>query len=311
MAAWWPRTVGALASSAGRQPILQRLTLRRKERFEEIITWSLWKFDLPVTLGEPGTKLPRLGAVREYHSDDNWEAAVAALVERSSAIVLMVGRSSSLRDEIKLIRAKQALSKTIFVLPPAPYRELRIRLSVLCSALDVDPACIPTANLAHDAVLVLSFTNDGEITLATARSREDIAYQAAIESAMASIVGSPRQPVSDPEFAVRRPGTDAAGLLRRSPTAVQARRIRRARRFGTWPWIASLVLSFASSLLFAQPAVPASTPPPGMVLLSQSLPSAGDVSVGHRPRPERVGHEDRGAHPFARAPSRTTAQGSQ
>jgi len=56
----------------GRHSLIERLSLRRFDRFEETLAWSLWRFGPVVAAGQPGTSPPALGAAREVLPADAW-----------------------------------------------------------------------------------------------------------------------------------------------------------------------------------------------------------------------------------------------
>lgn len=255
-----------------RQPLLQRLTFRRRERFEELVAWSLWKLGPPVTLGEPGTRLPRLGAVRQYFSDDTWEDAVACLIQRCSLIVVVVGRSPSLVTEINLIRANGCLSKCLFVIPPRPPGELRLRMQVLTSALDLDPSSLPTQDLRNPALLAMSFDEVGTPELYLSSGRDDISYQAAIESAAASKVDHSPRWVTTPAAPVYHRGTPINSLLRTSPPQQEIRRTRWKRRLAFAPFAMIGITIMVSTLFFVSPEEKNTPPIPGTVIARATIP---------------------------------------
>ena len=82
---------------------------------------------------------PPLGATRQYYGDDEWRDAVDRMAQSSQLVVLTVGRSEGIVEEVRRIRRAGLLAKCLFVIPPVGRDEARARLRVLSWALDVAP----------------------------------------------------------------------------------------------------------------------------------------------------------------------------
>src|SRR5262249_53130487 len=50
--------------------------VRRRRRLEEIAVSALRPLGAAIAIGQPGERLPKLGAIRAYYPDDQWQAAV-------------------------------------------------------------------------------------------------------------------------------------------------------------------------------------------------------------------------------------------
>ncbi|MGX7829046.1 hypothetical protein ACTG9Q_28585 [Actinokineospora sp. 24-640] len=272
------------ARRTNRQSLLERLALRRRERFEELMVWSLWKFGPVGALGEPNTKLPPLGAAREFFGAD-WFEIVVEKIRAYRCVVLVVGRTKGLVDEVEAVRRQGALGRAIFVLPPVPRAEAGVRLEVLAAALGLDATVFPPQDLLHPGVLVLRFDGDGTPHLIVSNGRDDTSYLLAIEQAAVEVFSATRTHLSSPAPAVSAPERLVGASLLRSPSPRQARIVRWQRRWITWPWIASIVLTFLGSVLVATSPTTAPLPPmPGTVVASVeldfTLSAAGNEVVG-------------------------------
>src|SRR5262249_32101397 len=79
--------------SVKRRSVLARLLFwgfGRHIRLEQAIAGELSRFGPFVAIGEPGERLPDLGAARAYFSDDEWQAAVLDWIGRARTIVVIV-----------------------------------------------------------------------------------------------------------------------------------------------------------------------------------------------------------------------------
>jgi len=71
----------------GTSSLLGRLTLRRWERFEEVVARAVAPIGPIVALSDPGTRLPQLGAVRETAPDHVWRDRIGELIDTAALIV--------------------------------------------------------------------------------------------------------------------------------------------------------------------------------------------------------------------------------
>src|SRR5262249_61590036 len=67
--------------------------VRRRRRLEEIAVSALRPLGAAIAIGQPGERLPKLGAIRAYYPDDKWQAAVLEWMRRAQLIVLVGGAS--------------------------------------------------------------------------------------------------------------------------------------------------------------------------------------------------------------------------
>lgn len=151
-------------------------------RFEEILSKSLLKVGPLIALGQSGTVLQPLGAVREYFTDEQWQHAVEERNAQARFITVVCGRSPALMWEISEIRSNAMLAKTLFVIPPVPIGELRLRLRVLWSALSLPMEDFPDLSASYP--LVLQFLESGRPCLHICRARTEAAYVTAMRQAV-------------------------------------------------------------------------------------------------------------------------------
>lgn len=180
-------------------------------RFEETIAEALLHTGPVIALGQPGTVLQPLGAVREYFTDAQWQEAVENRNADARFIAVVCGRSPALMWEIAEIRRNARLAKTLFILPPVPRKELQPRLRVLWSALSLDPEVLPDRMNAYP--LVLHFLASGQPCMHLCRARTEDAYVTAIRQAATEADTADAAPLSDPAPASRGRSEDVSAFL--------------------------------------------------------------------------------------------------
>jgi len=168
-----------------------RLALLNDSTFEDLIAWQAAKVAPVIAIGQPGTRLQPLGAVRDYFSDDDWQVAVLKRINVSSAVIFVVGRSPGAQWELTQIRERGALGKTLFIFPPLPSSEFRKRCLVLSAGLGLKPERI-SADFAWGTPLVaMRIGPGGELIRYFADGRDDIAYSMAVSHGLAHLKDTP------------------------------------------------------------------------------------------------------------------------
>ncbi len=157
--------------------------------FEEVVCDHLWRYGPVVALGMPGDRLPPLGAVRNYFEGDEWRGGVLELMRKASVIVLALGRTESLQWELERLAASNLLSRTVVVVPPVKPDEVNQRWATLRSTAATAMSMLPEAIDAKRTLAVV-FPADAPPQLVTSGRRDDWAYEAAIDVAVASTVGA-------------------------------------------------------------------------------------------------------------------------
>ncbi len=90
--------------------------LTRKSK-EQRLCKVLSKLGPLVAIGRPGEQLAELGAARMYVSDDDWQAVVEDLVDKSGAVVLQAGQSAGLKWEFSKVVSSLDPSRILLFLP--------------------------------------------------------------------------------------------------------------------------------------------------------------------------------------------------
>jgi hypothetical protein len=84
---------------------------------EEALVAALTVIGPVVALGEPGEKLPPLGAARAYTANDRWQLHISDWAAEASQVVLLAGHTASFWWEVRHLAAVRALNKAVFLLP--------------------------------------------------------------------------------------------------------------------------------------------------------------------------------------------------
>jgi hypothetical protein len=164
-----------------RGSLVDELSLRRWERFEEVVAHTLGAHGPVLTVGQVGERLPPpLGAVRRQFTNEEWRTRVFELMVETSLICVSLGRSQSLAEEIERIQIAGHLQKTIFLLPPTPVREQRYRLAMLSDVLGI-PWHFMDVHRSRSVLAVYAPANQTQPIIVTSLAQEDVAYEVAID----------------------------------------------------------------------------------------------------------------------------------
>jgi hypothetical protein len=144
----------AFATDAEADPEDQEMRAGRQlgTTAEEAVTKAFHVHGPVVTIGRPGEPFPLLGAYRLYVDDRQWREVVAQLVGEAQMIVVRVGSSPGLYDELDLILTGGLLSRTIFLLPPSDHTQAYAFMAFLGERLSV-PLHLPESPRAQVATL--------------------------------------------------------------------------------------------------------------------------------------------------------------
>jgi hypothetical protein len=175
-----------------RASIVERLCMRRFERFEEVAASALAAYGPVLALSQVGEKLPPpLGAERRSFSMADWKDRIRELIDSARLICVTVGRSESLLWEIGQIRAAGALERAIFLLPPTSQAEQRRRLVVLAHALGVGFTLLDQTAPGRD-VLAVVMAPDRSPVVITGSAPDDVGYEAALGAWALAVTGDKR-----------------------------------------------------------------------------------------------------------------------
>jgi hypothetical protein len=176
--------------------LLDSLVMKRRERFEELVTIALAQYGAPVAVGRPGEKLPPgLGGQRVTFSNDTWQAGVNRMADDAALICMTLGKTAGLSWEMNLIASSGFLHKTVFLTPPVKASEQDLRLRLLAESYSIPPACLEP-ELGRRVLAFcwpLGWTRPFVVTSAVA---DDLSYDLAIEACKTAIT-TPALPPAD------------------------------------------------------------------------------------------------------------------
>ena len=170
-------------ATLGRPSLVERFTLRRFDRFEEVLVRYLSRYGPVIALNPPGTRLAPLGAARDTIDSADWQSAVAGWMARSALIVFLAPPSrvsQGLQWELRAVAEHGQWDKALVVVPPVPAGQLQARwraFGTACAGLWPFTVAGP---LADRGALVLAFRH-GRWDLTTADRRTEWSYAAALE----------------------------------------------------------------------------------------------------------------------------------
>ena len=115
-----------------------------------------------VAIGQPGERLPPLGAARLYLEDENWHERVLELLEQSRLVLIYGGETPGLGWELRQVRARLHPSRLTIMVPNDPAAWERFR-ALAYEKADLNLPPMPTGKLVRHAspgvVGFLSFDN--------------------------------------------------------------------------------------------------------------------------------------------------------
>jgi hypothetical protein len=88
----------------------------------------LRRVGVPVCVGRPGERLPPHGFHRIYFADGDWQQGVLTMAARARLVVALVGKTGGLAWEIRQLRGRRWLAKTVLLLPARDHEQHRRQL---------------------------------------------------------------------------------------------------------------------------------------------------------------------------------------
>lgn len=98
--------------------ISRRLGLKLRPTLEEIVAYEADSLGPSITIGEPGEKLPPLGASREYLVSQDWKTVVSTLIDEAALIIFSLGDTDNLYWEFSTTIGKRGKDGLLVVVPP-------------------------------------------------------------------------------------------------------------------------------------------------------------------------------------------------
>ncbi|MGH3569332.1 MAG: hypothetical protein ACRDRH_25575 [Pseudonocardia sp.] len=188
-----------------RPSLLERLSARRKQGFEEIIAEELQQYGPLSAVGEPGRRLAPIGFAREYLTDVDWQSRVQQRMSQSTAIVVTVGRSRGLEWEIQELIRTSSWRKVIFVFPPVGATEILNRWEKLEPLLETSGLRGVGLPVDSSCLLAITFTAEAECRYYCATYPNAWSYKAAMAVALADLGLTPSH--ERPEYVAGQSGS--------------------------------------------------------------------------------------------------------
>lgn len=239
--------------------LIDRLALRRWERFEEVTGAALSRLGPLVAVGTPGERLPpELGAARVQFSHSEWQAGVARLTEQSTMIAMTLGRSEGLVWEMRRLATTGMLHKTVFLVPPLPRQERQARLAVLSRELGISWPTLDDRGTHRVVLAVCEPLLAPRPVVVVSRGPDDISYDVAIETCARALAVVPEVttlPLAGHEAAPQReragpPPTDAPPPAEVIPSGKSRPHRRLTQRTYFWVLGAQVLLTLAATAAF-------------------------------------------------------------
>jgi hypothetical protein len=163
--------------------------IRRRVRLEEIVAGQMMRLGPFVAIGVPGEWAPKLGAMRAYFADADWQAAIRTWTDRSALSVVMAGESPSVLWELEHLIWSNRVSTLLMVLPPDVSPQARARRRQAVSRAFAGTRWqqgIATADVGND--LCVTFEPDGTVVTVKGWPKHQIDYEVAVQTAVARLL---------------------------------------------------------------------------------------------------------------------------
>jgi hypothetical protein len=161
--------------------------IRRSERLEEILVSTVTAFGPTVAIGRPSERIPPLGAMRAYYSDDEWQPAIIDWINRAYLIVVMAGRSTMSLWELNYVLRGALVRKLVLVMPPDRDTATRQRRwAEICRIAEDTQWQQAVKSVRPDQLLALIFLQDGKLL----QIDGDQSYQVDFELATRLLIGA-------------------------------------------------------------------------------------------------------------------------
>jgi hypothetical protein len=136
-----------------------------------------------VALPNPKEKLPRFGPfqVDAPAEDEDWRDLVRVLSREASLVVVCVGRTPGVVEELILLADETLLSKTRLLFPPVGREELAERSEFLRGLVDRIPALAPLRSIDYRLLRAAYFDLQGDLVALCTEWPTRKAYERAIQ----------------------------------------------------------------------------------------------------------------------------------
>jgi hypothetical protein len=175
------------AASVRSKRLLDRMVFRRR-RLEEIAVDTWLPLGATIAIGQPGERLPKLGALRTYYPDDQWQAAVIDWLRRAHLIAIVAGSSRWTLWEFRQVLDMGLTDKLVLLLPPDRTDDGRRARWTSMVETSKGSAC-HAGLLGADPIGMLAAVvmPDGEVVSIRGNGTHQSDYEAAVQVATAAL----------------------------------------------------------------------------------------------------------------------------
>lgn len=159
-----------------------------KVRLEYALSDELARLGPFIGIGQPGERLPDLGAARAYLEDDKWQEQVLDWIDRARLILVIGGTTPWVGWELRQICEKRKLDRMILLLPPSGWfaaSKRRQRYEMIRDALAGTPWEAAASEDALEHVVGMFSTADGQLIAYRSKSPKQVDYELILRVAIA------------------------------------------------------------------------------------------------------------------------------
>ena len=229
-----------------RAGLLDRVAMRKHDRFEEILAGIASKYGPIVAGATPGERLaPPLGAVRHKLPATDWQNTVRLMAHQAQFVVMVVGRSEGTVWEMRQLVDEGLLSKTVIVIPPVGRAERLRRAALVANVFGVPWEALDTSDTGRSLLAVVIPLLSPAIAY-VADAADDLSYDVALSSAFEALRDSdPAHAVQHPRAELDADARPAAETVSSIPPVevIPAGHYRPQRRWSRRVWLVGLSLS--------------------------------------------------------------------
>ena len=161
----------------------------RLRRLEEIAVRVLAPLGVAIAIGQPGERLPKLGAIRAYYADDEWQAAVLEWMQRAHLIAIVAGASHWTLWEFKQALDRGYTGKLLLLWPPdRDGAARRARWQSLADTAGGTSWERSMRLLEPAGVIATVLRPDGEVLAVRGNGRLQADYEAAVQLATVELL---------------------------------------------------------------------------------------------------------------------------
>lgn len=167
---------------------LENLGWPARDRFEEVVTRHLARYGPVIAVGQPGERVPKLGAAREYLPGQEWQQGVRSRMQNAAVVAVVLGRTGGLEWELAALVETGTLARTLMVVPPVDDAEIQTRWHTTATA--ISRAGGPTLQpelAAGSARRALVIVPDAAGRILCGNRRDEWHYETALHRAVSTL----------------------------------------------------------------------------------------------------------------------------